>query len=360
MMNKKVLIFGAGAIGRGFLAPLLFKYGYKISFVDKDKKLVKKLKKRLAYTAAEINKKKYKLIKNKINEVFGLREKIEVEKYDLVFCCVGPNESKKIAHKFANAKVVISCENDFFSPYYLKKISKNKNIYFGIPDVITSNTAPSKLLKIDDLTTVTEQGILVLEKGNYNLNKKIKQLNKKNLEIHWRSKLFIHNAPHAILAYLGFLNKYKFIHDAMGNKNISKIVLGAMNEITNGIVNAKYVPKVFANNYKKKEINRFKNKLLYDPILRVAREPIRKLGKENRIILSLRVAQWNNKLPKNTATGVKAALNFFNKNDKESVYLQKLRKKYGDSQVLEKICGIEQTDPLNDFCLNQNISKFNK
>ena len=26
MMNKKVLIFGAGAIGRGFLAPLLFKY----------------------------------------------------------------------------------------------------------------------------------------------------------------------------------------------------------------------------------------------------------------------------------------------------------------------------------------------
>lgn len=355
-MIKKALIFGAGAIGRGFLAPLLFENNYQISFVDKNKNLIKKLKKKNFYTAAETGIKNYNFKKIKINEVFYIKDKIKTQKYDIIFCCVGPNESKSIAHKFKKAKVLISCENDYFSPDHLKKISKNKRIYFGIPDVITSNTAPKELLKKDELTTVTEKGILILEKGKYNFSKKITQVDKKNLDIHWRAKLFIHNAPHAILAYLGFLKKYKYIHEAMSDKKIRKIVVGSMNEITEGLIKAKYVPKNFAEKYKKKEISRFQNKLLFDPISRVAREPLRKLGKENRIVLSLRLAQRNKFPPKNIAIGVKAALYYYDRTDKESIKLQKLRQKYSDSIVLEKLCGIEQTDPLNDYCLEHKIN----
>ena len=101
---------------------------------------------------------------------------------------------------------------------------------------------------------------------------------------------------------------------------------------------------------------RFSNKLLFDPINRVAREPIRKLGKENRIVLALRVAQWNKEQPNNIATGVKAALNFYSKQDVESIYLQRLRKKFDDDEVLEMISGIERTDPLNSFCLEQSLN----
>jgi mannitol-1-phosphate 5-dehydrogenase len=355
MINKKALIFGAGAIGRGFLAPLLQDCNYQISFVDNDKKIIKKLKKRSSYKVAITEKKNYKFQEINIQNVFHIDEIFDIKKYDIVFCCVGPNQCNKIAHMFKNAKTVISCENDIFSVDNLKKISGNKNVFFGIPDVITSNTASKKLLKIDDLMTVTEKGILILQKGNYKLPKKISQVSKSFLEIHWRAKLFIHNAPHAILAYLGFLKGYKYIHEAMNDKKIKKVIEGAMNEITKGIVNSGYVPKNFAQNYKKKEIKRFSNNLLFDPILRVAREPLRKLGKENRIVLAVRVAQWNNKFPKNTTIGIKAALNFFHKSDPESVYLQKLRKKMEDSKVLEKICGIEQSDPLNNFCLNQDL-----
>ena len=45
-MDKDVLIYGAGAIGRGFIAPLLQKYDYKINFVDKDHQLISELKKK--------------------------------------------------------------------------------------------------------------------------------------------------------------------------------------------------------------------------------------------------------------------------------------------------------------------------
>ena len=119
-MNKTALIFGAGAIGRGFLAPLLFEHGYKISFVDINKKLINQLKGRDFYITAETNKKDYNYKKIKINKAYHVSEKIKIEKYDIVFCCVGPNESKSIAHKFKKAKVVISCENIFF-PILLKK-----------------------------------------------------------------------------------------------------------------------------------------------------------------------------------------------------------------------------------------------
>lgn len=45
-MKKKILIFGAGAIGRGFVAPLFFKNNYEISFVDSNMSLINKLNKK--------------------------------------------------------------------------------------------------------------------------------------------------------------------------------------------------------------------------------------------------------------------------------------------------------------------------
>ena len=45
-MKKKILIFGAGAIGRGFIAPLFFRNNFEIYLVDLNIKLVEKLNKK--------------------------------------------------------------------------------------------------------------------------------------------------------------------------------------------------------------------------------------------------------------------------------------------------------------------------
>ena len=44
--EKKILVIGAGAIGRGFIGPLFDSLGYKISFMDNNLSLLKKLKKK--------------------------------------------------------------------------------------------------------------------------------------------------------------------------------------------------------------------------------------------------------------------------------------------------------------------------
>ncbi len=357
-MSLKVLIYGAGAIGRGFLGPLLQKHDVELSFVDVDDLIISQMKQRCEYKAAITVDDGYEVVDISVKEAFLLGEEKNIENYDVIFSCVGPNNCYDLAEKFKKAKVVISCENDASTSVKLRELSGNQNIYFGIPDVITSNTASADLRKEDSLTTITEQGILVTEKGEYLLPKEILQMDSQELNMHWMCKLFIHNTPHAIVAYLGWLKGYTYIHEAMADSDIEEVVLGSISEMTDGVIAANYVTEQFANTYKFKELKRFRNKFLYDTILRVAREPLRKIDKENRIILGLRIALFNGVLPRYTAIGAKAALAYDNPKDEEAVYLQNLRKSLGDVEVLKRHAGIEIFDPLGKYIINQDLSRF--
>jgi mannitol-1-phosphate 5-dehydrogenase len=105
----------------------------------------------------------------------------------------------------------------------------------------------------------------------------------------------------------------------------------------------------------KKEIKRFTNKLLYDPISRVARDPLRKLAHDNRLVKAIQVALFNKSLPKNCAIGIKAALKYFNKNDEQSKHLKVMIENFGEKYVLNKICGLKNNEALVNFCLLQKI-----
>ena len=102
-------------------------------------------------------------------------------------------------------------------------------------------------------------------------------------------------------------------------------------------------------------MKRFSNKLLFDTIERVAREPLRKIAKNNRLVLALRIALFNGILPENTAKGLKAAILYNNSSDEEAVYFQKLRETNKDNELLEKFSGIDNLDPLNKFVTHQKL-----
>ena len=87
---------------------------------------------------------------------------------------------------------------------------------------------------------------------------------------------------------------------------------------------------------------------------------MRKLSPNNRIILSLRLGLFNPELPKYTAMGVKAALQYYDKNDSQSKYIKSLKSSMDENEILNKISGIELDDPLNSFCINQNLKSIIK
>ena len=355
-MKKKILIFGAGAIGRGFIAPLFYNKKYEIYFADIDEKLINSLNSAKKYLVGVTEKNNYLKKEIIFEKAFNLKkDKINFSNFDIAFSCVGPSNCYKNIDYYKKCKILISCENDIDTVDKIKELTRNKNIFFGIPDVITSNTAPRNFLKLDKLSLISEKGILVVEKNKFNFPFPIKAVSKEFLLKHWICKLYIHNAPHAVAAYLGNLKKLKFIHDAMENKKINKIVKGCINEITEGLIITNTVDESFAKYYMNKELIRFSNKKLFDPISRVAREPLRKLGKKNRLVRAISVGMFCKKKPINCAKGIMAAINYYDINDEESKHMRLLINNFGKRYVLEKVCGFEDNEPLIKFCLNQKI-----
>ena len=357
-MNKSILIIGAGAIGRGFIAPLFKSRNYKISFMDNNISLINKLKKK-KYIAAFARNNSYTFSNIDIENIYHTSDSFEINYYDFIFICVGPRNYLSLAEILKKYKnICYTLENDDKSAINLRKITGNKNIFFGIPDVISSNTAPDYLLKKDSLTTVSEVGNLVLENSSFKFPKQILVPSGNKFREHWICKLFIHNAPHAVAAYLGSIYGYTYIHQAMKDKYIFKIVNGSITEITNAIIKSKYSSKKFANYYMNKELKRFMNPKLFDPISRVARDPIRKLSPDNRLILSMRMLMGLNLPYKNTAKGVKSVFFYKNNLDEKSLYLQKILATNGIDKCIEEICGINSFDPLSKVIKNSKIKKY--
>ena len=58
-MKKKILIYGAGAIGRGYLPWVFSEKYYDFYFVDKNKSLISLLKKKKCYESFRIVNNKY-------------------------------------------------------------------------------------------------------------------------------------------------------------------------------------------------------------------------------------------------------------------------------------------------------------
>ena len=197
------------------------------------------------------------------------------------------------------------------------------NIYFGVPDVITSYTASPENLRKDPNSLHTENGILYLQKPS-NINKDlvkylpdVEWLSVDRMNEEWDAKLYIHNTPHCVAAYLGHLAGYSYLHEAMQDKRIRKIIDGLLAEILLALKFETNYDHKFMEEYAQKEVKRFSNLLLYDPISRVAREPIRKLNPGGRLIGALRMMLVNGVKPINLMYGIVAALHYAPEGDKD-------------------------------------------
>ncbi|MFB3917622.1 MAG: 2-dehydropantoate 2-reductase N-terminal domain-containing protein [Terriglobales bacterium] len=342
----KVLIYGAGAIGRGFLAPLLSAQQCEIAFVDTNAVLIEQLRARKRYRAAIAAADRYLFQEVPVMAAYHPgEERARIGDFELVILCVGPRACLSLASQIAHARVVISCENDRSSAIKLRQLSGNERVYFGIPDVITSNTAPEEFLREDPLTVVSEQGTLFLESGDYQVPADIRQLDTAGIDEQWACKLYLHNSPHCMVAYLGAQRQYRYVHDAMADAQIDQIAVGAMEELKAGVTFAGLVGRELADYYAEKELRRFRNPRLFDPISRVAREPLRKLAKGERLIGAAHLALYAGVRPANICAGIRAALEYCNPADPD-VALPILRQALGTGEVLRMIANLSEFDPL--------------
>ena len=346
-MKKKLLIYGAGAIGRGYLPWVFSEKHYDFYFVDINKNLISLLKKKKNYETFKIVNNKY--ISKKIfpKNVYNLNEEIEhINNFDLIITCVGTRQSNSIFKNISLFKKKIIClENDPSVVENYKRETEKKNMFFGIPDVITSNTAPTKIKNRNKLNLITEKGTCYLDKKLKIKNTNAIFLDPKNLKIQWLAKLYIHNSSHCICAYLGNLIKKKYLHEALESNNIKKIVKECIAELSKMLVKKYDMNKKFVTSYGSKEFRRFSNKLLFDPISRVAREPFRKLQPKERLIGAANECLAIGIEPKALSIGIISAINYSNTKD-EDINLRILRKALDHKDMLKIILNLRDDEPL--------------
>ena len=159
-------------------------------------------------------------------------------------------------------------------------------------------------------------------------------------------KLFTLNSGHAICAYLGYLKGYKTIKDSIADPEIGKIVHAAISESGEGLikefgfdpeVHHAYVEKIFA---------RYQNPFLEDEVLRVGREPIRKLEPGDRLIKPLTTTASYGLPVDHLIYGAAGALLFDCADDPQSVELQAKIKAGGAAAALEHYSGLKPENPL--------------
>lgn len=350
---KKILVLGAGAIGRGYLPWLFDPADTLLMFCDRNDALLAKLVEEGSYPTFMTVGSRYKRKDVIVHDVFHIDSisDEDLQKFDFVISCVGTRAFVSLADFFKRVPVPIICfENDRRVVDTMRMLIGRKDIYFGIPDVITSSSASKELLAESSLAVVTENGQTYCEFPAATLGGDIQYVGEEEMHRQWMAKLYIHNTPHCIAAYLGNIMGKRYLHEVLSHAGALAIVEGAAKEMALMVNKAFGLEPEFANFYASKELDRFSNNLLFDPISRVAREPFRKLDPDGRLVGAARRAFMESIIPENVLLGIYAAFHYRNRDDEDGT-IEDLFATLSPERFLEIVLRIDQRDVVRKALL---------
>jgi mannitol-1-phosphate 5-dehydrogenase len=371
-MNQKVVLFGAGATGRGHVGLLAWQAGFELVLVDKNPDLVSALRQAGRYTV-KLYGEGYQEIEVTGYRVYhsDQRQAIAAEIADaaLVLTAVFDPNLLDVAQTLALAVSAcraagrttplncIACENMMDSSSTLGQHVRSHlsgadlaycQDYFGFPDCMISRVVPRP--EPDPLVIIAE------DYNEWTVRREAFKGNKPpeltalelvgNQTARLERKLFIHNGGHAICGYLGFHRGHDYIHQAVGDPVVGEHVLGALNEI-GWIVQRKHG---FSDEsiaaYKEDLVRRGAVPEIRDAILRVVRDPMRKLSPRERLVAPALLAEEFS-LPHHwIVKGIVAALKYRHPADAQSLLLAEKLERQGLPAVLEEVCQIDPDSAL--------------
>ena len=365
IIKPQILFLGAGAIGRGYLPWIFPDNEYDFLFIDSNKEIVETMNSQGYATSFmakddQLKKKQYKVEKAFLPHEFTPEKFPNIK---VVYVSVGPRNCVSAVKQLEGLDCpIVLCENDPSLVEKIKKSSSLKKVYFGVPDVITSNSSPDEQKKQDSLSVITENGVMFVDENasSDDILGDITYISENELlEKQWTAKLYIHNTPHCIAAYLGSLVGAKYLHEAMAYPEINTIVEGVMEEMLNSLKLEWSIPHDFLDWYAEKELSRFRNTLLSDPIARVAREPLRKLELHGRLIGAANICISMGFIPENILIGIVAAIHYRENNDNDS-HLDFIKENLTDKQLLTHILKLRDGEALERVLLRRMPSLHQK
>jgi mannitol-1-phosphate 5-dehydrogenase len=377
-MSKPMAIqFGAGNIGRGFIGVLLTQSGYGLIFVDVVEPLVEAINRQGQYTIEQIQTgERVALTIEDVRAINGRNETEVAEaisQASLITTAVGPNVLRIIASVIAKGLQqraalnittplnIIACENlidnskilqEYVISHLPAEVQPFVEEHVGFPRCVIDQvvTNPSEAEReVNPLLVIAEgEGQWVVDRfgfvGDLPSIKGMKFTD--NLDAYVEQKIFTLNTAHAVTGYLGYLKGYEFIHEAVQDADIRPVVLGTMAEINAILVKRHQLDPAEQDQYAANILKRFENTALPDPVIRVGREPLRKLSPNDRLIKPALLAVEAGLTPAHLASGIAAALLYDNPDDPEAATLSHSLQEKGLEAVLGEVSQVPSDSPL--------------
>ncbi|MDQ0252964.1 mannitol-1-phosphate 5-dehydrogenase [Evansella vedderi] len=369
--------FGAGNIGRGFIGKLLSEANYRTCFVDVNEEIIRLLNEKESYQVfyAEEEKRSFT-----ITNVYGINSATNpddvveaIASANIVTTAVGTNILPIIAKLIARGLVkrveennqplnIIACENAIGGTDILKKaiLSELDGEYHekvlemvGFPNAAVDRIVPNQTQE-NPLDVMVEPFFewVVEKKAIKGAVPPIEGIHYvDNLNAYIERKLYTVNTGHAVTAYLGYLEGKKTVQEALEDSEIRNAVYKALRETGKLMVDKYDFDQQAHEAYIEKIIGRFTNPFIIDDVTRVARNPIKKLGYNERLISPARQLLERDIYPEGLLVGIKAALHYNFEGDEEAVELQRKIKEQGVQKALAEISGIEEDSPIVVGCL---------
>ncbi len=370
-MQGHVVVFGAGQIGRGFIGDICSASGYSLVFVDVAENVVKLLNEKKEYPLWLLSgdSKIERTVTNLSALDFSRKEEIAkaVAGTNLAFTAVGANNVPAVAPMLAEGirmkaeespdshLNVVICENLLGSSKVLKgEIVKylpvdhfpflNEKVGF-IETVVSRMVSPlsDELRRRHPLlVTVEPYNRLPVEKNKFKVEiPPVKGFYPvENLFPYEELKLFVHNLSHACLAYAGYMKGHTYIWESLEDAEIRKLLDGVLTEAKSALIKKHGFQAEEIDIYISDLIERFDNKSLGDTVYRVGRDPMRKIGSDDRLAGGIKLCVSQGINPENICFVMAYCLCYNYPNDAKAVEMQKIIKGKGVSYVLENISKI--------------------
>jgi mannitol-1-phosphate 5-dehydrogenase len=313
---EKIVIFGAGRIGRSFIGQLFGCSGYRVIFVDVDTTIVRLLNERKSYRVVIKGDQTDEIIVPNISAIHAFDKQMVAETVcsaGIAAVSVGKFALEKVIPVIASGLEMRHKHNPYFpldiilaenmrSAAEFTKEELLKHLPEGFPvDMLVGliETSIGKMVPIIPLTEIEKDPLVVFAepynslildgKGFKTPIPDVKGLAPKNNIKAWVDrKAFIHNLGHATAAYYGhFLHpQMTYMYEILDDKEVLDFTREVMMQ------SAKVLNLVYTDDLPMKDLalhvedllNRFRNRALQDTIFRVGQDLIRKLAPDDRFM----------------------------------------------------------------------------
>ncbi|KKC98348.1 mannitol-1-phosphate 5-dehydrogenase [Photobacterium halotolerans] len=364
----KAVHFGAGNIGRGFIGKVLADAEVNVTFADVNEPLIDQLSHAQSYKVKVVGNDCHLDTVSHITAVNAAGQDVinQIVQTDLITTAVGPAVLDKIASTIASGLAkrfeagntqplnIIACENMVRGTTHLKEevyqqlTPEHRQLadqHVGFVDSAVDRIVPPAEAANDDPLEVTVESFSEWIVDQQQFKGEIPHIagmeTTDNLMAFVERKLFTLNTGHIMTAYLGALKGYQTIRDAIEDEEICGQVRTAMRESGEVLIRRYGFDREQHYAYIEKILTRFANPFLRDEIDRVGRQPLRKLGSNDRLIKpllgTLEYGTDNRMLIK----GIAAALKYVNATDPQAVELQQTLHEKGVRQTLAQYTGLD-------------------